>query len=92
MQARTRADQSFETHHGGNRQIAAGCCKFQLDLPLAFSLAFLELRDLHGGFAMRKTSFRYFANLREVAKRIEQIQQSCIGGAKLTDQRIGLGP
>jgi len=55
-------------------------------------LTFFKLRDLQSGFAMRKTSFRYFANLRKVAKRIEQIQQRRIGGAKLADQRIGLGP
>ena len=40
--------------------------------------------------AKRKAFLRYLANLFEIAERVEQIQQACIGGSKTALERIGL--
>ena len=89
LQTRARADQSFQTEHCRDRQIAT-CFVQRVSIfrSLSFATPF-ELSQLTREVAISKTAFGDLAHRSKRSVSIEQIQQRRVSGAKLTDERIG---
>src|SRR5215470_9500228 len=89
LQTRAGADESLETKHRGDRNIASRCFQSVVYLFFAFAATTFELRTLASEVAVRETAFSDLADGSETSERVEEVEKCCVSRPKLADERIG---